>query len=91
MPLKIDLYKAFDKLSWIYIQKMLSAFGFSPPWVRWVMSLISSTFFYILVNKIPSIPFHPSRGIRQGDPLSPFLFVSMTKGLGHIMKNALHS
>jgi len=63
MLLKIDLSKDFDSLSWNYIQKMLIAFGFSPAWVIWVMSLITSTFFSILVNGIPSTPFHPSRGI----------------------------
>eukprot|EP00253_Pinus_taeda_P010612 PITA_10612 len=61
MILKLDLSKAFDKLNWIYIQKMLTAFGFSPMWVRWVMSLISSTFFSILINGIPSHPFSPSK------------------------------
>ena len=55
------------------------------------MSLISSTFFSILINGIPSSPFHPSKGIRQGDPLSPFLFVIMAKGLGRCIKDALHS
>jgi len=66
MILKLDLSKAFDKLSWTYMKKMLNAYGFSPMWVRWIMSLISSTFFSILVNRIPSKPFSPSRGIQQG-------------------------
>lgn len=91
MLLKIDLSKAFDSLSWSYIKKMLTAFGFSPPWVRWVMSLISSTFFSILINGIPSSPFHPFRGIPQGDPLSPFLFFIMVEGLSRSIKDALHS
>eukprot|EP00253_Pinus_taeda_P011126 PITA_11126 len=82
MILKLDLSKAFDKLSWTYIQKMLNAFGFSPMWTRWIMSLITSSFFSILVNGIPSWPFSPSRGIKQGDLLSPFLFVLMAEGLG---------
>eukprot|EP00253_Pinus_taeda_P018267 PITA_18267 len=88
---KLDLSKAFDSLSWMNIKKVLIAFGFAAPWVRWVMSLISSSFFSILVNGIPSSPFHPSRGIRQGDPLSPFLFVNMAEGLGRSIKSAQQS
>jgi len=91
MLLKLDLSKAFDKLSWTFIQQMLKAFGFSTMWIRWIMSLINSTQFSILVNGIPSRPFKPSRGIRQGDPLSPFLFVLMAEGLGCHIKQALHS
>lgn len=91
MLLKLDLSKAFDKLSWSYIQNMLKAFGFSHSWVRWIMSLISSSHFSLLVNGLPSRPFKPTRGIRQGDPLSPFLFVIMAEGLGRHIKQALLS
>eukprot|EP00253_Pinus_taeda_P035520 PITA_35520 len=60
-----------------------------PAWIRWISSLISSTFYSILVNGIPSATFRPSRGIRQGDPLSPFLFVIMAEGLGRSLKAAI--
>eukprot|EP00253_Pinus_taeda_P031749 PITA_31749 len=60
-----------------------------PAWIRWISSLISSTFYSILVNGIPSTTFRPSRGIRQGDPLSPFLFVIMAEGLGRSLKAAI--
>lgn len=82
MLLKLDLSKAFDSLSWAYIQKILIAFGFAHSWVRWILSLISSVFFSVLINGSPSATFRPTRGIRQGDPLSPFLFVIMAEGLG---------
>jgi hypothetical protein len=50
------------------------------------LKLTSSFFFSILVNGVPSHPFSPSRGSRQGDPLSPFLFFLMVEGLGSYLK-----
>ena len=66
MILKLDLSKAFDKLSWFFIEKILLSFGFSQDWAQWILSLLSSYFFSILVNGSPSSTFSPSRGIHQG-------------------------
>eukprot|EP00253_Pinus_taeda_P025096 PITA_25096 len=55
------------------------------------MILISSPLYYVLVNGIPSKPYSPYRGIRQGDPLSHFLFIIMAKGLGRLIKHVIHS
>ena len=68
---------------------MLESFGFDKLWVNWVLKLTSSAFFSILVNGIPSQHFSSSKGIRQGDPLSPFLFVLMDKGLGRYIKTTI--
>ena len=75
--IKLYLSKYFDKASWKYLQAILDSFGLDQHWVNWILNLISSAFFSILVNGVPSQPFSPSRGIREGDPLSPFLFVLM--------------
>jgi len=67
---------------------VLRAYGFDHNWIRWVMALVSMTSFSILLNDSPSRTFMPSRGLRQGDPLSPFLFVLMMEGLGRVIKMA---
>jgi hypothetical protein len=64
------------------MQSLLSSFGFSKDYIVWIMKLTSSSFFSILFNGITSMPFSPTRGICQGYPLSPFLFVIMVEGLG---------
>jgi hypothetical protein len=72
MLIKLDLSKYFDRLSWQYMNSLLAAFGFNKDWINWIMKLTTSAFFSILVNGVPSQPFSPTRGIHQGDPLSPF-------------------
>jgi exonuclease III len=90
MLIKLDLSKAFDRASWQYIRAVLNSFGFDQTWISWVMNLTSSAFFSILVNGVPSKPFSPTRGIRQGDPLSPFLFVLLAEGLGRYIKASIY-
>ena len=50
MMIKLDIAKAYDKLNWEFMEKMLGAYSFSPDWVDWVMGLVSSPFFNILLN-----------------------------------------
>lgn len=85
MLMQLDLSKAYDKVSWSYLEAVLRAFGFSQQWIQWVVALIKSPRYSILVNGAPSTPFSPSRGIRQGDPSSPFLFVILMEDLGRLI------
>lgn len=88
MMIQLDLSKAFDKINWNYLEATLNAFGFDIQWTGWILALIKYTSFSILVNGSPATPFSPSRGIRQGDPLSPFLFVILMEGLSRIIQKA---
>jgi hypothetical protein len=91
MLLKLDLSNYFDKLRWQYMKCLLTNFGFSKDLISWIMNLISSTLFSILFNGFPSQPFSPTIGIRQGNPLFPFLFFIMVEGLGRYIKDSIQN
>jgi hypothetical protein len=89
MIIQLDLAKAYDKISWYYMVKTLEALGFTQHWIRWIVNLVSTTSFSLLINGAPTKPYSPMRGIRQEDPLSPFIFILMMEGLGRSIKSAI--
>ena len=91
MAIKIDLEKAYDKLEWGFIKDMLARFNFPSNLSDLIMSCISSVSTFLLFNGGKLEPFCPSRGIRQDDPLSLYLFILCMEFLGALIEEKCNS
>ena len=88
MAIKVDLVKAYDRLEWSFIHKVLKAFRFPEELIKLIISCVSSTSISILLNGGKLTPFKPTRGIRQGDPLLLYLFILCMEYLGFLINES---
>ncbi|KAL5539544.1 hypothetical protein UlMin_045645 [Ulmus minor] len=91
MGLKIDLQKAYDRLSWQFLAKVLKAFGFHSVWIHRVITCISTDRLTLMLNGAPAHNFSPKRGLRQGDPLSPYLFILAMEVLSRLINQKVEA
>lgn len=86
--MKIDLKKAYDTVCWNFVEKLLFGLGFPAKFVHWVMVCITTAKFSIRLNGELFGYFKSGRGLRQGDPMSPLIFVLVMDYLARTLKVA---
>ena len=91
MAVKLDVRRAYDRVEWEFLEKIKLRIGFLVQWVNLAMLTIRTASYSIIINGEPCGYVSPSRGIKQGDPLSPYLFIFCAKGLSSLLRKAIET
>uniref|UniRef100_A0A803NWW7 Reverse transcriptase n=1 Tax=Cannabis sativa TaxID=3483 RepID=A0A803NWW7_CANSA len=86
MAIKLDMHNAYDRMEWTFIRKVLRANGFDEKSCGLIMSCVTGVTYSAILNGTPLKKFQPQRGLRQGDPLSPFIFLQCQEVLSKIIQ-----
>lgn len=88
MAIKLDMSKAYDIVEWAFLEEIMRRLGFAEWWISMLMTCVRSATYFVLVNGILLGCISPSRDLRQGDPLSPYIFLLYAEGLSSLLSRA---
>jgi len=91
MSIKLDMSKAYDRVEWKFLEAIMRKHGFEDRWINLVMSCVRSVSYSVVINGNPVGHVRPTRGIRQGDPISPYLFLLCAEALSALLSKTVHS
>jgi hypothetical protein len=88
MAVKLDMSKAYDRVEWRFLETVMHPLGFATRWVQLIMMCVTSVEYAVLVNEEPCGQIKPKRGLRQGYPISPYLFLLCVEALSAMVTKA---
>ncbi|KAK9901858.1 hypothetical protein M0R45_001916 [Rubus argutus] len=87
MSLKLDMSKTYDRMEWSFLEAILRCFGFAESWIHVIIQCVTTVRYSFLVNGQPRDYLTPTGGVRQGDPLSPYIFLLCAEGFSALLEN----
>ncbi|KAL8480022.1 hypothetical protein ACS0TY_026816 [Phlomoides rotata] len=85
---KVDFAKAYDSVNWDFLEQMMRGLNFNENWRKWIMECVKTASTNVLINGSPCGEFKMKRGLRQGDPISHFLYLIIAEGLNLLIRKA---
>ena len=83
---KLDMHKAYDRVEWSFLHDMMAALGFHEHWIEMMMACVRSVRYKVRFNSQETDSFIPTKGIRQGDPISPYMFMLCAESLSSLLQ-----